>query len=246
VPSHPQHGDLWPGNIIQDEHGRWCVIDYETFGQVEFPLYDAYHLVWSCRARHRPTRDLALEGRAGGRLAEGPERCPGWRGPALRTLRPPGRRAQAGLHDRADRSPDAAGRAPRLLARAARRTSTDGAAAGVRTRPGRRLLPLRDPVQRCREPRLEPEKRVKGDAEENACHQEAQQAVVQGQRQVSPERRIRSAQRFAPSAHWSRRSPARPGSKKTGQASLFPPQPSPGRCAPPGSNPSPPGFILRV
>ena len=47
VPSHPQHGDLWPGNIIQDEHGRWCVIDYETFGQVAFPLYDAYHLVWS-------------------------------------------------------------------------------------------------------------------------------------------------------------------------------------------------------
>ena len=49
VPCHPQHGDLWPGNIIQDEHGRWCVIDYETFGQVEFPLYDAYHLVWSSR-----------------------------------------------------------------------------------------------------------------------------------------------------------------------------------------------------
>lgn len=49
VPSHPQHGDLWPGNIIQDGHGHWCVIDYETFGQVEFPLYDAYHLVWSSR-----------------------------------------------------------------------------------------------------------------------------------------------------------------------------------------------------
>jgi hypothetical protein len=47
VPYHPQHGDLWPGNIIKGAQGRWCVIDYETFGQVKFPLYDAYHLVWS-------------------------------------------------------------------------------------------------------------------------------------------------------------------------------------------------------
>jgi hypothetical protein len=57
VPSHPQHGDLWPDNLLRDTDGRWCVIDFETFGQVRFPLYDAFHLAWSSRNRTWPGRE---------------------------------------------------------------------------------------------------------------------------------------------------------------------------------------------
>ena len=47
VPRHPQHGDLWPGNLIRGKDGRWLVIDFERFGEIQFPLYDAFHLIWS-------------------------------------------------------------------------------------------------------------------------------------------------------------------------------------------------------
>lgn len=57
VPFHPQHGDLWPDNLLRDSDGRWCVIDFETFGQIRFPLYDAFHLAWSSRNRAWPDRD---------------------------------------------------------------------------------------------------------------------------------------------------------------------------------------------
>jgi hypothetical protein len=43
----PQHGDLWPNNVV--ESGRsWWLLDFEMFGQVQVPLYDAWHLVRTC------------------------------------------------------------------------------------------------------------------------------------------------------------------------------------------------------
>ena len=40
----PQHGDLWSRNIVRfDEH--WWLLDFDLFGQVQAPLYDACHLV---------------------------------------------------------------------------------------------------------------------------------------------------------------------------------------------------------
>lgn len=47
APRHLQHGDLWPGNVIQAENETWCILDYERFGLVQFPLYDTFHLFWS-------------------------------------------------------------------------------------------------------------------------------------------------------------------------------------------------------
>jgi hypothetical protein len=43
----PQHGDLWPSNVVRS--GRsWWLLDFEVFGQVQIPLYDACHLVRTC------------------------------------------------------------------------------------------------------------------------------------------------------------------------------------------------------
>jgi len=39
----PQHGDLWPGNIMLD-HDTWRLLDFDSFGQVQVPLFDACHL----------------------------------------------------------------------------------------------------------------------------------------------------------------------------------------------------------
>jgi hypothetical protein len=47
VPCHAQHGDLWPGNVISRGTEGWWVIDYERFGDVRFPLYDQFLLVWT-------------------------------------------------------------------------------------------------------------------------------------------------------------------------------------------------------
>jgi hypothetical protein len=40
----PQHGDLWPANVLRDGH-HWRVLDFEVFGEVRVPLFDALHLV---------------------------------------------------------------------------------------------------------------------------------------------------------------------------------------------------------
>jgi len=45
----PQHGDLWPMNVIRYD-GRWLLLDFEIFGRIQVPLYDAFHLVRSCWA----------------------------------------------------------------------------------------------------------------------------------------------------------------------------------------------------
>jgi Ser/Thr protein kinase RdoA (MazF antagonist) len=44
-----QHGDLWPRNILSHE-GHWWLLDFDTFGRTQAPLYDAFHLVRSCWA----------------------------------------------------------------------------------------------------------------------------------------------------------------------------------------------------
>lgn len=49
-----QHGDLWPRNVIRAD-GGWRILDLESYGTVEVPLYDALHLVrtsWDGRRRH--------------------------------------------------------------------------------------------------------------------------------------------------------------------------------------------------
>jgi hypothetical protein len=47
VAAHPQHGDLWPQNIV-GSRGSWWLLDFEAFGTVVVPLYDAWHLVRTC------------------------------------------------------------------------------------------------------------------------------------------------------------------------------------------------------
>ena len=49
--SQAQHGDLWPGNLLQTRDS-WWLLDYELLGEIRAPLYDAFHLVrTSCRLR---------------------------------------------------------------------------------------------------------------------------------------------------------------------------------------------------
>jgi hypothetical protein len=44
-----QHGDLWPRNILRHD-GHWWLLDFDTFGRTQAPMYDAFHLVRSCWA----------------------------------------------------------------------------------------------------------------------------------------------------------------------------------------------------
>src|SRR5207253_6463326 len=41
----PQHGDLWPANLIQRDDGGWWVLDFEMYGRIRVPLHDVFHLV---------------------------------------------------------------------------------------------------------------------------------------------------------------------------------------------------------
>jgi hypothetical protein len=42
-----QHGDLWPMNITRYD-GHWWLLDFEIFGRIQAPMYDAFHLIRSC------------------------------------------------------------------------------------------------------------------------------------------------------------------------------------------------------
>ena len=46
APRFPQHGDLWPGNVVRDR-GIWRFLDFDLFGRVEAPLFDACHLTYT-------------------------------------------------------------------------------------------------------------------------------------------------------------------------------------------------------
>lgn len=50
---HPQHGDLWPGNVLVVADG-YRLVDFETFGRVQVPLFDVFHLIRSSRDCRRP------------------------------------------------------------------------------------------------------------------------------------------------------------------------------------------------
>lgn len=55
VPRALQHGDLWPRNVLFS-NGGWHILDYEQYGSVQVPLYDALHLVrtaWDARPEQR-------------------------------------------------------------------------------------------------------------------------------------------------------------------------------------------------
>jgi hypothetical protein len=43
---HAQHGDLWPANIVDTPSG-WQILDFEDYGLVQIPLFDAIHFVRS-------------------------------------------------------------------------------------------------------------------------------------------------------------------------------------------------------
>jgi hypothetical protein len=53
VPGRVQHGDLWPGNILQ-AGGDFVLLDFEVFGDVRMPLYDDLHLLRSIQLMRRP------------------------------------------------------------------------------------------------------------------------------------------------------------------------------------------------
>lgn len=51
MPAAPQHGDLTPANIVWGKHGP-VFLDFEYFGLINCPLYDAWHFIRSiCRVR---------------------------------------------------------------------------------------------------------------------------------------------------------------------------------------------------
>jgi len=53
VPPLLQHGDLWPANVL-GHHETWWLLDFETFGIVQVPLYDVYHFVRNCWTLREP------------------------------------------------------------------------------------------------------------------------------------------------------------------------------------------------
>ena len=48
-----QHGDLWPANILWHQ-GSWRLLDFESFGRVQVPLYDVHHFVRTCASLRGP------------------------------------------------------------------------------------------------------------------------------------------------------------------------------------------------
>jgi Ser/Thr protein kinase RdoA (MazF antagonist) len=46
MPAIPQHGDLYPGNLLV-KGGEWHVVDWEGFGLTDLPAYDLYTLLVS-------------------------------------------------------------------------------------------------------------------------------------------------------------------------------------------------------
>jgi hypothetical protein len=46
VPAMPQHGDLWPPNVVRTRQ-TWVLLDFEFFGQLQVPMVDAAQLVRS-------------------------------------------------------------------------------------------------------------------------------------------------------------------------------------------------------
>jgi hypothetical protein len=63
VPRMLQHGDLWPRNVLRcDDH--WWILDFELYGRVQIPMYDALHLVrttWDARPASRESRRAWLD-----------------------------------------------------------------------------------------------------------------------------------------------------------------------------------------
>jgi hypothetical protein len=61
VEAQPQHGDLWPQNIVESR-GSWWLLDFESFGEVMVPLYDAWHLLRTCSdlRRHSARKGHAI------------------------------------------------------------------------------------------------------------------------------------------------------------------------------------------
>ena len=53
-----QHGDLWPANVLW-HRGSWRLLDFESFGRVQVPLYDVYHFVRTCWFLRQPRLDVA-------------------------------------------------------------------------------------------------------------------------------------------------------------------------------------------
>jgi hypothetical protein len=58
VPARPQHGDLWWRNLVMDDGLLWA-LDFDTYGEVRVPLYDALTLICS-------TLDLRAGGKGDG------------------------------------------------------------------------------------------------------------------------------------------------------------------------------------
>jgi aminoglycoside phosphotransferase (APT) family kinase protein len=46
LPSIPQHGDLYAGNILS-HRDRWYIVDWENFGQIDLPFFDLLTLFYS-------------------------------------------------------------------------------------------------------------------------------------------------------------------------------------------------------
>jgi hypothetical protein len=45
VDARPQHGDLWPANLVERPEGGWWLLDFEMYGRIWMPFHDVFHLV---------------------------------------------------------------------------------------------------------------------------------------------------------------------------------------------------------
>jgi aminoglycoside phosphotransferase (APT) family kinase protein len=56
IPSLPQHGDLYSGNIIIDTNNNWGIVDWELFGNIDLPFYDVVRFLFSLDTAPTPDR----------------------------------------------------------------------------------------------------------------------------------------------------------------------------------------------
>ena len=56
LPVIPQHGDLFPGNMLSDR-GHWRVLDWESFGNIDLPFYDLLTVLVSLLTSRGETPD---------------------------------------------------------------------------------------------------------------------------------------------------------------------------------------------
>jgi len=56
IPVLPQHGDLYSKNLIIGQDGKWGIVDWELFGNIDLPFYDVMRFLFSLDTERAPDR----------------------------------------------------------------------------------------------------------------------------------------------------------------------------------------------